>query len=184
MSDTIDHQLEHLAELHAEGVLSDDEFAAAKATTLGAPPGAPQADPVLAAPRPNIPPNVVWFLICFAALMIGITITGLSAGFEWAQAQTPAAPIVCPGGTLVAKFDVSYSVATKGVDLASVCVKDGTSHAVSDLWLSTVMTVEYTLVFLVIFVTWRLLWLRKEARHESVATWSATGATGTGVDDA
>ncbi len=97
--------------------------------------------------------------------MIGVSITGLSAGFEWAPAQAPAAPIVCPGGKLVVGFDVSYSVAKKGVDFASVCVKAGEGSRVSDLWLSTVMTVEYSVIFLAIFAVWRLAWLRKKARR-------------------
>lgn len=183
MPDTIDRQLEHLAELHAEGVLTDDEFAAAKADTLGSSTSRPTADPILAAPRPNIPSKIVWLLLVLGALVIGIAITGLSAGFEWSAAQAPAAPIVCPGGKLVVAYDVSYTVAAKGVDFASVCVKNGTAHAVSGLWLSTVMTLEYTVAFLAIFVIWRLLWLRKEARHASVATWSATGARGSGAHD-
>jgi hypothetical protein len=190
MSDTIDHQLEHLAELHAEGVLNDDEFTAAKANALGPPAvsaasGIPAAsDPILAAAAPNIPSKIVWFLLVVGAFIIGVTIMGLSSGLEWSPAQAPAAPIVCPGGRVIVGYDVSYSVATKGVDLASVCVKNGTTYAISDLWLSTVMTVEYTLVFLAIFVVWRLLYLRKDQGRESLATWSKTGVTGTGVDDA
>lgn len=194
MSDTIDHQLEHLAELHADGALSDDEFATAKANALGASapadasggsPTTPQtSDPILAAPTPNIPSKTVWVLLFVAALTIGGSVMGLSGGFEWAPPQALAAPVVCPGGKLVAGFDVSYTVAKKGVDFASTCVKDGHATPVSDFWLSTVMTIEYTLVAFAIFATWRLLWLRKEAGHESVATWSATGATGSRSDDA
>ena len=65
MSDTIDRQLEHLAELHADGALTDDEFAAAKANALAhgsRTPGArppPTTDPILAAPSPSIPPKLV-----------------------------------------------------------------------------------------------------------------------------
>ncbi|MGZ8763404.1 MAG: hypothetical protein ACXW2Y_08780 [Acidimicrobiia bacterium] len=194
MSDTIDQQLEHLAELHADGALTDGEFAAAKASTLGSPAtaaasgGSPTAeltrDPILDAPRPNIPSKIVWVLLIIAAFAIGVSIMGLSGGFEWAPPQQLAAPIVCPGGELVAGFDVSYTVNTKGVDFASTCVEDGHATPISGLWLNTVMTIEYTLIFLAIFVGWRLLWLRSEARHESVATWSATGVTGTGVNDA
>jgi Short C-terminal domain len=190
MSDTIDHQLEHLSELHADGALTDDEFATAKAHTLGSTGATPSgaspaaADPILAAPAPNIPPNIVWFLLVFGAFIIGATITGMSAGFEWAPAQAPAAPIVCPGGKLVVGFDVSYSVAAKGVDLASVCVKNGSARQVSDLWLSTVMTLEYTAIFLVIFVGWRSLYLRR-ARDVPVTNWSADGTTSSGgADDA
>jgi Short C-terminal domain len=195
MSDTIDRQLEHLAELHAGGALTDDEFAAAKATAL-VPPGSaqppppatpPTPDPILAAPRPSIPSKLAAVLILFASLMIGLTITGMSGGFEWAPAQAPAAPIVCAGGELVARFDVAYTVNTKGVDFASVCVKDGEARAISGWWLATVMTIEYTVVAFAIVSGWRLLWLRKERRHESLATWSSEpGVTsgGEGVDDA
>ena len=184
MSDTIDRQLEHLAELHADGVLTDAEFASAKANALG-PPGSPlTADPVLATPSPDISPPTVWVLIGIAAVVIGVSVTGLSGGFEWAPPQQLAAPIVCPGGDLVAKFDVSYSVATKGVDFASVCVKGGHVTGVSGWWLSTVMSIEYTLIFFALFALWRVLWLRKEARHESVATWSKEhGVIDTGSSD-
>ncbi len=166
MPDTIDRQLEHLAELHAEGALTDDEFAAAKATALSTAPETPGADPppdgpILAAPRPSLPPKLVPVLIFFAAAMIGITITGLSTGFEWAPAQVPAAPIVCPGGELIAGFDVAYTVNAKGVDLASVCVKGGETREVSGLWLGTVMIVEYSALAFVILYGWRLLGLRK-----------------------
>jgi hypothetical protein len=184
MPDTIARQLEHLAELHAEGVLTDDEFASAKANALGPPATPSTADPVLAAPRPDISPKMVWVLIVIAAFTIGVSIMGLSAGFEWAPPQQLAAPVVCPGSDLVAKFDVSYTVAAKGVNLASVCVEDGHATRISDWWLSTVMTIEYTLIFLAIFVVWRVLWLRKEARREPVATWSAgSEPTGTGSSD-
>ncbi len=76
MPDTIDRQLEHLAELHAGGALTDDEFATAKATALrgsSPTPGAdspndPPADgPILAAPRPSVPLKLVPLLIFFAA---------------------------------------------------------------------------------------------------------------------
>jgi hypothetical protein len=185
MSDTIDRQLEHLVELHAEGALTDDEFASAKANALGPLAASSAGDPILAAPRPDISPKMVWCLIFIAACTIGVSIMGLSGGFEWAPPQQLAAPIVCPGGDLVAKFDVSYTVAAKGVDFASVCVKDGHATPVSDWWLSTVMSIEYTLIFLAIFVVWRVLWLRKEARREPVATWSSgSGSTEVGADDA
>ncbi len=69
MSDTIDQQLEHLADLHSEGALTDDEFAIAKANTLtgqgaaasGGSPTTPQTpNPTLDAPTPNISPKMVW----------------------------------------------------------------------------------------------------------------------------
>jgi hypothetical protein len=192
MADTIDRQLEHLAELHAGGVLTDDEFAAAKANALGpasataapAPPAPAPADPVLAAPRPSIPSKVVAVLILFASLMTGITVTGLSTGFEWAPAQAPAAPVVCPGGELVAGFDVAYTVNAKGVDLASVCVEHGEAHAVSGWWLATVMTVEYTAIVFAILYGWRLLWLRRERNRTSPVTSApAPGAAAGGGDD-
>jgi Short C-terminal domain len=178
MPDTIDRQLEHLAELHAGGVLTDDEFAAAKATALSAAPEAPgphpsTEGPILAAPRPSIPPKLVPLLIFFAALMIGVTITGLSTGLEWAPAQAPAAPIVCPGGELVAGFDVAYTVNAKGVDLASVCVKGGETREISGLWLGTVMIVEYTAIVFVILYGWCLLGLRRQRARRSLATWSS-----------
>ncbi len=170
MPETIDRQLEHLAELHAGGALTDDEFAAAKATALGGSSPMPASEeepdgPILAAARPSIPSKLVPLLIFFASLIIGITITGLSAGLEWASAQVPAAPVVCPGGELVAGFDVSYTVNTKGVDFASVCVKDGEAREISGLWLATVMIIEYTALTFVILYGWRLLALRKERRH-------------------
>jgi len=170
MPDTIDRQLEHLAELHADGALTDDEFAAAKAAALGASSPIPVSEgetdgPILAAPRPSIPPKLVPLLILFAAAIIGITITGLSTGLEWSPAQVPAGPVVCPGGELVAGFDVAYTVNAKGVDLASTCVKDGGAREISGLWLGTVMIVEYTALAFVILYGWVLLGLRKQRRQ-------------------
>jgi hypothetical protein len=185
MSQTIDRQLEHLAELHADGTLTDDEFASAKATALRAPTSELAPDPVLAAPRPSVPPKLVPLLMFFAALMIGITIVGLSTGLEWAPAQAPAAPIVCPGGRLVAAFDVAYTVNAKGVDLASVCVKDGTTSAVSGLWLGTVMVLEYTAVAFLLLYALRLAGLRRgRNRRTHATTWSSCAtATGPGGDE-
>ena len=170
MPDTIDRQLEHLAELHAGGALTDDEFAAAKATALSGSSQTPASDeetdgPILAAARPSIPTKLVPLLIFFAALMIGITITGLSTGLEWSPAQVPAGPVVCPGGELIAGFDVAYTVNAKGVDLASACLKGGETREISGLWLGTVMVVEYTALAFVILYGWVLLGLRKQRRH-------------------
>ncbi|HEX2736748.1 MAG TPA: SHOCT domain-containing protein [Acidimicrobiia bacterium] len=162
MATTIDERLERLAELRANGSLTDEEFTAAKASALDE---RATTDSSEAASEPiQFHFSFVWMLL--AAVILGSTFVGLSTVTEWAAAQRPAAIAVCPSGSFQPGFKVSHSVATKGVDFASACVKNGTAHSVSGLFLMAVLAVEYTAIAFLVLLALRTVVRARASRRD------------------
>ncbi len=162
MAQTIDERLERLAELRANGSLTDEEFTAAKASALDE---RATTDSSETASEPiQFHFSLGWMLL--AAVILGSTFVGLSTVTEWAAAQRPAAIVVCPSGSFRPGFKVSYSVATKGVDFASACVKNGTAHSVSGLFLTAVLAVEYTAIAFLVLLALRTVVRARKSRRD------------------
>ena len=168
MSGTIDEQLTQLAQLHDSGALTDAEFEAAKATALG---GAPPEDRDHDLPPPGSgDPTVLTvteglariplILMIVLALAGGTAVHGIASGLEWAPIQAPAAPVVCPGGTMHSGFDVSYSVSAKGISDAVSCERDGVSTPVSGWLVFGVLSIIYAVPLFLL-----LLWLKVRSRR-------------------
>jgi Short C-terminal domain len=162
MAKTIDERLERLAELRANGSLTDEEFTTAKASALNE---RVTADSSETASEP-IPFRFSFGWMLLAAVILGGSFVGLSMGIEWTAVQRPAAIVVCPSGSFRPGFKVSYSVATKGVNFASACVENGTAHSVSGLFLMAVLTVEYTAIAFLVLLALRTVVRSRKSRRD------------------
>jgi len=170
MASTVDEQLSRLAELHQQGSLTDHEFASAKAAALDARttndvPAGPRT--VYSVPEAFALLPIGW--IIFVSLILGLMTQAIGSAAEWEPIQRPAAPFVCSGGTMQTGFEVSYSVAAKGVDNAVTCDRDGVVSDVSGWWMFLVLTVIYSPPFLLLFLVLKLVCRRKLARGSPTA---------------
>jgi Short C-terminal domain len=160
MATTIDERLDRLAELRANGSLTDEEFAAAKASALSE---RATTDSSETASEP-IPIRFTFGWMLLAAVILGGSFLGL--GMEWTAVQRPAAIVVCPSGSFRPGFKVSHSVAAKGVNFASACVENGTAHSVSGLFLFVVLAVEYVAIAFLILLALRTLVRSRGSRRD------------------
>lgn len=160
MSDTIDQQLVRLSELHSSGALTDDEFDTSKKTALSTPSrsaaGSKEAGSKEAGSSdgssndsgntPTVEPEPISISFSVPVLLLISFILGgafLGLGAEWKGVQSPAALIVCSGGTFHAGYVVAHSVAAKGVTFASTCVENGKAHRISVWLMFAVLAIEY-----------------------------------------
>ena len=177
MTDTLAQQLHELTELHTQGSLTDEEFAAAKGAALAPATSTPATGtPATGTPAEAEPAEVVyfrftwpWILLC-AVILTTLVQTILGAGLEWAPVMRPAAPVLCAGGQFEARFDVTYGVSEKGVNFVPTCTRDGETRELSTALVDLVLTVEYTIGFMALLYGLRAL---RRATRRTPLPWVA-----------
>ena len=175
MGVTVDQQLAQLAALRQQGSLSEDEFVKAKASVL---------DPTSTSGEAGADPTVLTLTQGFArmsklvmvviALTLGITVSGIASGLEWAPIQRPAALVVCPNGEFHTGFEVTYGVNEKGVNDATSCTEGGVTRDINGGLMFVLLGVIYALPFLIWLVIVKGRNRRKLARQELAAATTPT----------
>jgi ABC-type uncharacterized transport system permease subunit len=169
LTDPLDVRLQRLADLHAGGHLSAQEFADAKRLIL-APSSESPAAVGEAAAAPRRVGAMRWWALLLVAIVLGFMFACVAAAVT--SLQRPAGLVLCSEGRFLAGNVVEHSVGATGYNIDAVCVADdGTVRALSQVQVLGVLWLEYAVVWAAVIVLVAVVWraVRRSRRDDTPA---------------